>query len=143
MDKVIRQLRPRLSEVSPLVHWTAAGFVWLNIWLSHIIWSAPQPRLTIYNNVLTQQFWAIAFLVLSAGIVYGIFSNRWQVVRYSLIAGLFVKAVFLYALVALAFQTSLNAVEGTLALWLFLVWVQVGAVIFFLPPILKGDGDGK
>lgn len=135
-------LRPRLSTISPLVHWISTGFMWLNIWLAFIIWTTPQAKLIIYNHGTTQQFWSVVFVLLAAGVLYGILSNRWRVVRYSLVAGLFVKAVFLYALIVLAAQTSFDSVEGSLALWLFLVWVQIGAVMFFLPPVPKEIKNG-
>lgn len=143
MDKEIRNIRPKLSAVSPLVHWIAIGFAALNLWLAQIIWTAPAPRLVIYNRLFTQEFWACVFIALACGIIYGILANRWNMIRYSLIAGLFVKAIFLYALFALALQIGIQAIEGTVALWLFLVWVQIGAVIFFLPKVLVEGGDDR
>lgn len=135
MDKEIRKLRPRLSTVSPLTHWLAVGFVWFNLLIAHIIYVTPGANLVIYRGVFSQTFWALVFCLLSLTIVYGLWSNRWVVVRDAMIVGLFVKGVFLYALIVLAFKYGLQAVEGSLGLWLYLVWAQIGAVMFFLPPI--------
>lgn len=129
----LRKVRPPLAVIAPLTHKIVLGFIVFNAWIAYTI--AVQVSLpdTIVHGIFNRVFWTVAFGLVATGLLVGVRLNDWTLIRWSMIVGLFEKAVWAYALAALAFQYGFDSVRGVLGLWLFAAWVQLVVVIYFTP----------
>lgn len=131
----LQKARPNLRLISPLRFWLVVGFIIFNSTIAHILWIQPaeQGRLAIYNEIFTHKFYAVVFVILALSLLMGLLFNSWKLIKKAMLAGLFVKALFAYALVQLGIQYGFTTIEGTTALWLMIMWVQFWLYIDFEP----------
>lgn len=137
LQREIRNARPRLRLVSPLVHWVILVMGIFNILLGISLYlafdaarvSAP---LLIVNDLFTYRFWGIVFVALGILKLYSLWANNWNLAKNSLLVGISVKAAWAIALTIRSLTSP-----GTLLInfiWLALAAIQVGTYIFFMPP---------
>lgn len=140
MAKNIRIARPNLSAVAPLTSFLVWAYVVFNFMIAYALYVQKDSRaLVIYTNITPPVFWAVVFLILTLAMIYGQVQNNWKVTKDSFIVALFVKTIFAYALVYVAYQSGFKAQVGTLALWGLATLTQAGVVIHF--PRVPGEGD--
>lgn len=131
ISKKIRQARPKLSLVSPLVYSICWGFVVTNLFIAHSLLISD----TLF--ILDPRIWGLIFLILSAGVAWGLVRNEWSWIKRFMTAGLFVKATWTIYLIMVTI--SVPSTSGVLGVWLLLAWVQSMSIIHFVP---NGFDDG-
>lgn len=127
--------KPKLVVIAPLTNSMVNLFIWLNALIAvSILGQAPNPGLIIINSYFMSYVWAGVFMALSLFLVVGKLTNNWGLIKHGLVAGLFTKLIFTYALVVVGFQYGWISVVGILALWVAIVWVQFFTVMYFNLP---------
>lgn len=132
--KKIREIRPRLKEVSPLAASILLGYGVINILLGigmlFYVNPSPEAVFAIVNSVVTFQVWGVVFILLGLAKLYGYFRNDWNFMKGLLVAGLSVKAAWAIAL-------FIRFLDGgsilLLVIWLFFAYVQLVTYIHFIP----------
>lgn len=133
-NRQVRKARPNLWVVAPLTFWIVCGFILFNFAIAYTIHLVGgYSGLVIINKVLTPDFWASVFIFLGLLPAFGIAVNSWSLVKKAMILGLFVKSLFMYALVIETSRFGFAAVGSSLVLWAFIMHIQAGVVIHFLP----------
>lgn len=136
--RTIQKARPYLQLVSPLTFWICIGFAMLNYALGYVIYTvADVSDLAVYK-IFDQQLMGGLFALLATAQLLALVLNAWQLTRITLGCGLLVKAFYAYSLVELGIRVGFANINGVLALWFFLVWVQFATIVFFLPPNTNG-----
>ncbi len=137
----IRKARPRLYTIAPLTFWVLCCFVVLNAWLGLSFFLPPDTVIPpIENHVMTDNFWGIIYMIMAASLGWGIMSKNWELAKYSMVFGLFIKSIFLYALLVIGIQRGFVGTFPVTGLWVFAVLIQLGAVIYFAPPRTPESG---
>lgn len=127
--------RPKLSTVAPLLNGIILMSIWLNLFLAYSLYAqAPNNRLIVSDSITLSYFWVCVFLGLFLALLIGKLTNNWTMLRNALIVGLFVKAIFTYALIVVGLQYGFDAVVGVTGLWLAITWTQFFAVRTFKLP---------
>ncbi len=125
ISKKIREARPNLSVVSPLVWSICWGYVVVNVFIAHSLWVGTT------SFILDRRIWAVVFLLLGAGLARSLVRNDWKAIKRFLTAGLFIKSTWTIYLVLITIQYP--STSGILGLWLFMSFVQAMTIIHFVP----------
>lgn len=127
----LKELRPGLREVAPLTWSLILGFGILNLVLGVSLMTYPLgQQVAIVTTYTPLPLHGLYFVILGALMLVNLWRNNWKWLRILLLAGLLIKAVWLFALVVRLF-TGGNAI--TLSLWLFITHVQAVAYVHFIP----------
>jgi hypothetical protein len=89
-------------------------------------------------GVLPSFIWGVVFITLGCVMIYGLLSNKWNVIKAVLGVGLFVKALFAWALVFTFFIHPSSL--GIIGLWFGVMVWQSLCIIYFTPVIRKYGG---
>lgn len=135
IQKVIRNVRPKLKFVSPLSYSIIWGFgifnIALGLALTQLPYPTPQPTLVIINEIFGYLFWGVLFTVLGVLKLYFIKRNDWANIRRSLIIALLFKAIWLFAIIIQIFSGQGNI--AILVIWIFITYIQASTYIHFVP----------
>lgn len=147
ITSAIKEARPRLSEISPLVAKIVVGFATVNILLGAGLFTTQSKLaspLVIAPNTLSFQLWGAAFFILGVFMAYVYIRNDWNKIRKSFIVGLIFKLTWFGALLIRYFSGEYNN-PTLLVVWLFFAYVQMVTFIHFMPtPYLqKGAQDAE
>lgn len=134
LNKKLVQLRPSVHEVlrydiSILAHSMSWGFAASNLllFLGFVTLKAPI-SLIIANSVLTTTLWAYIFGVLGVIMVYSLLVKKYKILRYSMLIGVFIKMVWL---IALLLRIQLGGSLLIVVLWALVTYTQFSLYIFF------------
>lgn len=125
LSKKIREARPKLSLVSPLVYSISWGFAVTNFMIAHSLYVSQT------TFMFDHRIWSIIFVLLGLGLTYGLVMNEWKVTKRVMVTGLFVKATWTIFLVVLAFQEP--STTGVLGIWILLSYIQAMSIVHFIP----------
>lgn len=140
--KELLSARPHLFTIAPLTFWVLCTFVAFNLWIGVSLFIQPPRSLpAIERGFVNNQFYGIVFLAMGLILAWAIKKKNWEMAKLMMMVGLFIKSIFLYALVNIGFVVGFKATLGVLGLWLFAVAVQFGAVVYFSPPHTIGEGE--
>lgn len=145
INNQLKQIRPKLKEAAPLIHKIVWGFIVFNFWIALTVFLQKATALSvlpIFNHYLNKDFWAAVFFTLAVGLMWGVAFNSWNAIRRWMMMGVFVKATWFYALLAVGAKTGLRAELGVIGLWLFAAWIQIVVVAYFIPGKAK-HGDWR
>lgn len=92
----------------------------------------------ILVGVIPSSIWGVVFILLGAAMVYGLLFNKWNIIKGTLGVGLFVKALFAWALVFTFFIHPSSL--GIIGLWFGIMAWQSLCIIYFTPVLRKYDG---
>lgn len=134
----IRKARPNLLAVAPLTFWLCIGYVGLNLALGYVVYSVPDLSNLAAYKIFNQQLMGALFAVNAFLLLGSLIFNAWRAIRAMLGFGLFIKALYAYSLVILGVNTGFKQLNGIIAVWLFITWVQFCLIVFFAPPALNG-----
>lgn len=139
IKRKIRGARPRLRKVSPLTWAICWGFAGVNaiLGLGMVFTYRGNTAPIAIASILSYPQWGVAFLAVAALMVYGLFTNNWDLERKSQLAGLTMKAIWLIALIVRCVQYPQTILIT--GVWLFLVYVQAAVYIYFLPPVFASE----
>lgn len=127
--------RPKLSTVAPLTSGIINVLMCLNLFLGLTLFmAAPNARMVIVGSYTMSYFWVAVFVSLAGLMAFGKVVNNWQILKMSLIAGLFVQAIFTYALIVLGLSVGFKGIIGITSLWLAITGVQFHTVKNFKVP---------
>jgi hypothetical protein len=138
----IRKARPPLIIVSPLSFWLCIGYVGLNLALGYVVYSVPDTSGLALYRLFSQHFIGAAFALNALVLLFTLVINAWRGIRFMLGTGLFIKAMYAYSLIALGIKVGFENINGIMAIWLFITWVQFCLIVFFAPPLLNGHVKG-
>lgn len=129
------QDQPSLSDIAPLVNGIVNVFIVLNFVIALAIYSqAPNPGLIIIRSYFMTYVWVAVYALLGLILLYGKISNQWNVIKFGLVIGLFVKAIFTYALIVLGLHVGFKGIIGVTGLWLAMTAIQFHTVRNFKIP---------
>ena len=145
VTKAIKQARPKLSLVSPLVSKIIIGFIVMNILLGISLIAKLgyiTNGLVIAPNEFVFQLWGGVFIVLGITKLFAYLRNNWQMLRYILVIAVFIKIIWMLALIV-RYATGEFSNPFLLIIWVFITHVQAMAYIHFMPTptIQKGAED--
>lgn len=135
VERIVSEKRPSLRKWAPLVYYITLGFAVTNILIAASFFKGPT-RTTphvIVRGIFTLHFWGWIFILLAILGGGALVINHWKLVRRTLFLGLFVKALWLYALL-------LNKNIAGVGVWGFLAYVQLLVAIYF-PEERKNAGN--
>lgn len=135
------QARPNLQVVAPLTFWLCIGFSALNLALGYVIYQTGDSSLAIHR-ILSPKFLGGVLALLAALMLITLILNAWSYIRLMLFSGLFIKSFYAYSLIDLGIRYGFEPVNGILAIWFFVLWVQFVTIVFFAPPSLNGAWRG-
>jgi hypothetical protein len=146
IQKQIQQARPRLRQVTPLVHWIITVYAYFNILLGISLFLAvDQSKITasliIVNDIFSYKFWGIVFIAIGILKLFALKTNNWDLSRKSLLVGVSIKAAWALALIIRSF-TSPGTFLVTI-IWFALAAIQIITFIFFMPPSIATNKQGK
>lgn len=137
----IAKARPKLLQVSPFVARIFMGFAITNIVLGFGLFISQvgdnTRRLPVINDFITLKFYGVVFFVLGLVMIYAYVKNSWRLMRSTLVCGIFLKSVWLYALVWLALHSGSITL---LSIWAFFSYSQILTYIYFSPKVRISDG---
>jgi hypothetical protein len=130
----IRQARPYLFYISPLVYTLCWVFVLFNSSVAYLLFSQKSPPpLVVINSFFTAQVWGAIFLLIALSLALSLVTNAWRYTRINLGLGLFTKAIYLFAFIDLGSRIGYHNVIFTITCWGLAMITQVLMIIFFLP----------
>lgn len=135
ITEAIKEVRPKLSQISPLVAKIVLGFSGVNLLLGAGLFTTQSKLaspLVIAPNELSFQLWGAAFFVLGLLMAYGYWRNNWHFMRQTFIIGMVFKFCWFAALVIRYFSGEYNN-PTLLVVWLFFAYIQAVTFIHFLP----------
>lgn len=136
IHKVLREVRPRLKLVSPLTASIILGYGLINILLGLAMFAyvnpTPNAMLATITGPFTWQFWGILFIALGVFKLYALWKNEWNMMKLSLVIGVFIKFTWAIAL-------FVRFLEGgsiiLLVIWIFFAYIQAVTYINFIPGV--------
>ncbi len=135
ITEAIKEARPRLSAISPLVAKIVIGFAGVNILLG-IGLATTQSKLAsplvVAPTGVFVQIWGVAFFILGLAMAYGYWRNNWYFIRKTFIIGMVFKLSWFAALVIRYFGSDYNN-PTLLVVWLFFAYIQMVTFIHFMP----------
>lgn len=145
VTKAIKEARPKLSLVSPLVSKIILGFIVMNILLGVSLIAKLgyiTNGLVIAPNEFVFQLWGGVFVILGITKLVAYIQNNWKVMRYILVIAVFIKIIWMLALIV-RYATGEFSNPFLLIIWVFITHVQAMAYIHFMPTptIQKGAED--
>jgi hypothetical protein len=139
IEKRLNEARPRLSVVSPLVNAIIWGFVFTNLLLGIgliISSGTTTSRLPVVTDFFSLKFYGIVFLTLGLAMFYGQAKNDWHLLKATLVVGVLLKSIWLYALAYLVFNGGSITL---LAMWAFFTFIQAATYVYFTPGLRRKD----
>lgn len=135
LNRAIKAIRPPLSEVDPKSFYISWAYVAFNIAIGVYFLYTPTSkiRVPVVTTLLNNYFWGMTFIVLAIWLLVALLTNNWHSIRRAMVAGLFVKLFWAYALIALAIQIGFVKTLASMAMWFFIATIQAITVIHFLP----------
>lgn len=135
VDKDIVKIRPSLFAVDPKTYLISWAFAVFNLIMCIFLFNTPGETLRVptITGLVNTALWGGVFLGLSITLTIGLLFNKWAVIRGSMIAGLFIKAFWAYALVVVAIQQGWIRILASLGMWAVIAAVQAIVVIYFMP----------
>lgn len=128
--------KPKFRRVSPIVYWDCWFFAVLNIlFLGPAIYLSGTSTLPLIR-LLPAVVWAGVYLFLGLNMAYALLTNKWWLIKLALFMGLFVKALFAWALLLITLAVPANL--GVSGLWAFAIVVQIRCLIYFTPEFRSG-----
>lgn len=145
ITQAIKEARPKLSVISPLVAKIVLGFAVLNLLLGAGLASTsalPSTPLIVAPTSLAYQIWGAAFFVLGLIMFWAYKRNNWKIIRYTFVLGMCFKFAWAIALAVRYFSGDFGN-PLVLIIWLFIAYVQAASYIHFMPipQIQKGAED--
>lgn len=145
VTKAIKEARPRLSLVSPLVSKIILGFIVMNIALGISLLAKLgyiTNGLVIAPNEFVFQIWGGVFIALGVTKLFAYIRNDWKWLRMILVIAVFIKIIWMLALIV-RYVTGEFSNPFLLIIWMFITHVQAFAYIHFMPTptIQKGAED--
>lgn len=139
LPQLLKSARPRLRDAAPLTYSICLSFAIANfsIGLGFYFLYTPTVPVAVINYIFTAQVWGAIFIASSLVSLYGLTSNRWNLVRQTIILQLAIKATWTVALVIRVFHSP-NTIIFTIV-WLTLASIQAATYIYFIPSI--GDTE--
>lgn len=124
-----RKLRS-LKLIDPRSYWFVQLFSVFNILLgvSLFLYFAKTSDFFIINSVFTYQFWGIAFFSTGVALVVGTIWNRWNIMKTTLLICLFLKLIWLIALII----RQINDSYSNIFLVLFFAALAVCQLIIYI-----------
>lgn len=146
IEKQIQKARPKLKSVTPLAHWIIVVYAVFNLLFGiSLFFAIDQSKiaasLLIVNDFFTYRFWGIVFISVGILKLFALKTNNWDLSRKSLLFGVSVKAAWALALIFRSI-TSPGTWLVTI-IWFALVAIQVVTFIFFMPPGIATNVQGK
>lgn len=131
--------KPAFRVISPWVYFSSWSFAILNIvfFAPTFIYANGSQGLVLVG-LIPSFIWGIVFIILGISMIFGLLSNRWGVIKTMLGFGLFVKALFAWALVFTFFIHPETL--GVVGIWLGIMVWQGLCIIYFTPVLRKYDG---
>lgn len=145
ITQAIKEARPKLSVISPLVAKIVLGFgvinVLLGIGLATTKAQLASP-LVIAPNTGAFQLWGALFFVLGVLMLWGYWRNNWKFLRHTFVIGILFKFMWAVALL-LRYISGEYSNPTLLMVWLFFAYIQAVTYIHFMPipQIQKGAED--
>lgn len=145
ITQALKEARPKLSRVSPLVAKIVLGFGAINILLGLGL-ATTQAKLStplvVAPSAGFYQAWGIAFVLLGVAMLVLYRRNSWRGMRYAFVIGMCFKFAWAIALL-LRYISGDFANPLVLIIWLFFAYIQAVTYIHFMPqPALdKGAKD--
>lgn len=145
ITQAIKDARPKLSVISPLVAKIVIGFAVLNLLLGAGLASTsalPSTPLIVAPTAGAYQVWGALFFILGLVMLWVYRKNNWKVIRYTFVLGMCFKFAWAIAL-AVRYVSGDFGNPLVLIMWLFIAYVQAAAYIHFMPipQIQKGAED--
>lgn len=145
VTKAIKEARPRLSRVSPLVAKIVLGYAVVNVLLGvslAITTARLSTGLVIAPTQFAFQVWGVLFTILGIALFYTYWKNSWKGMRGLFVVGMCFKFAWTIALVVRLFSGDFSN-PIILIIWLFFTYIQAVAYIHFMPipTIEKGAED--
>lgn len=146
LEKKLQHARPQLKVVTPLAHWIIVVYAIFNILLGiSFILALDQQKivapLLIVNEFFNYRFWGIVFIFVGLLKLFALKTNNWNLSRQSLLVGVSIKAAWALALIFRSL-TSPGTWLVTI-IWLALAAIQIVTFIFFMPPSIATNKQGK
>lgn len=133
LRKRLREARPNIVEIFPVIHYLVIGFGIFNtvLGVTMLIWG--NRDLSIITPYTPSWAWAVVFLIIGIAMLTALFINSWKGVRTLLLVGILVKTIWGYALIF-----SPDGVSVIVPMWLFIAYIQIMTYVLFTPtPRLK------
>lgn len=140
MDKLnvhqaIKEARPKLSRVSPLVAKIVIGFGIFNLLLG---WGLITTQATLATPLViaptpfAYQLWGGAFAFLGVLMLWGYQQNKWKFMRQTFVIGITFKFAWAIALV-IRYVSGDFTNPFLLIVWVFTAYIQAIAYVHFMP----------
>lgn len=145
ISNAIKEARPKLSTISPLVAKIVLGFAGVNLLLGYGLISTKAQLATpilVAPTIESFQYWGIAFGLLGLAMIGGYIANNWKFLRATFVIGMLFKFAWLIALGSRYFAGDYDN-PILLIVWLFFAYIQAVTYVHFLPlPVIqKGAED--
>lgn len=145
ITKAIKEARPRLASVSPLVAKIVLGYATINVLLGASLVATTaklSTGLVIAPTQLAFQVWGALFAILGVAMFITYWRNSWKGMRALFVVGMCFKFAWAIALVIRLFSGEFSN-PIILIIWLFFTYIQAVAYIHFMPipTIEKGAKD--
>lgn len=128
----MHNIRVRLSVVTPLVSKIVLGFGIFNLLLGAALFAVRARTLDFFivNDVFTEQFWGLTFVLVGIALMTGYITNHWTTMRVALLLGFALKLFWLLALSARQIE-DLNTNVFLLLFFTMVAFVQVVTYVHF------------
>lgn len=140
--QAIKEARPKLARVSPLVAKIVIGFGVINILLG-IGLATTQASLATPLVVAPERFyyqlWGFLFFVLGVAMLWLYARNSWRGMRYTFVIGMCFKFMWAIALVV-RYVSGEFSNPIVLIIWLFMAYIQAVTYLHFMPQPALGKG---
>lgn len=145
ITQAIKEARPKLSVISPLVSKIIVGFIVMNILLGVSLitkFGFIVNGLVIAPNEFIFQLWGAVFVLLGITKLIAYRKNNWPLIRHILVVAVFIKLIWAIALV-IRYVSGDFSNPFLLIVWLFITHVQAATYVHFMPipQIQKGAED--
>lgn len=142
LEKQIKQARPSLKMVTPLVHWVITIYAYFNIIFGlSLFFAIDQTKISasllIVNGVFSYKFWGIVFILIGIIKLFALRTNNWDLSRKSLLLGVSIKAAWAVALVVRSLTSPGTFLVSII--WVALAAIQMVTFIFFMPPSIGSN----
>lgn len=139
IDTRIKKARPRLALIAPLTNAIIIAFALGNLVIGYGVMALEigptTRRLPIVTGIFTFDFYGWIFIILGLVMLWGLWTNHWELLRKSLLFGVLTKSIWTVALVFAVLRGGSVAVMGA---WLILLAIQAATYIYFvIPPRVK------
>lgn len=144
ITQTIKEARPKLSVISPLVAKIVLGFAVVNILLGWGL-AAKVARLdtslVISPSQFTFQLWGGAFILLGIAMLVTYALNQWKAMRATFVVGMAFKFAWAIALVVRYLSGGFDN-PILLIIWLFFAYIQAVTYLHFMPlPIIQKGAE--